>query len=267
MQSSDGHAHCEATQHTGAGADHPSATEWICSFQVQGEPNSASDKAGAQKPKSISNPLVAWARQWIGVKFLGDPTAVFAFFVALFTLALVIIGKWQADRLRETVEHARTSSEHELRAYVAVAPMGVAQLIGRTDAIGQVQLSNVGHLPARKVSLSVRMEVSPRTRAEFEVIGDTDQRDRVIQAGGDMRQGSRDYIDIRSMIAMKQPVFVWGVAYYDDGFGKRRFTRFCHRYGVSSHNRGVTWSTKPSKTRLVFDADKARYHTEGNDAD
>ena len=61
-------------------------------------------------------------------------------------------------------------------------------------------------------------------------------------------------------------VFVWGIAHYDDGYGCRRFTRFCHRYAAASHNREVIHRRLVPKTVTIIDADKARYHTEGNDA-
>jgi hypothetical protein len=83
--------------------------------------------------------------------------------------------------------HAQETSRRELRAYIAVAPMGVAQLIGREQAIGQVQLYNVGKLPARNVDLYVRMALDERLRTEFQVSGDEIKFDRVIQPGHYMR--------------------------------------------------------------------------------
>ena len=29
-------------------------------------------------------------------------------------------------------------------------------------------------------------------------------------------------------------LFVWGLVRYDDGFGYRRFNRFCHRYNLAA---------------------------------
>lgn len=180
-------------------------------------------------------------------------------------LVLFTGGLWLATR--RLVADARKSSERELRAYIAVAPMGIAQLIGRTDSIGQVQLRNVGKLPAHRVFLSVHMAVTDdRDRTEFPVPPD-DPMERAVQPGADMRQGSEDYIAVSKIIGGGGNVFVWGVVWYDDGYGERRFTRFCHRYSVSSHNRRIKWTVAPDKTRLILDADKARYHPSGNDSD
>lgn len=201
-------------------------------------------------------------------------------FTGILTVATALLGGatcWLAVSTKRlwrstdvAIEDARKSSERELRAYIAVAPMGVAQLIGRKDAIGQVELRNVGRLPARRVFLTVHMEIDKRIRNSFPV-PDDDPAERAVQPGADMHQGSKKYIAIPSIVSAKPEdelhVFVWGIVHYDDGYDCRRFTRFCHRYNVASHNRGVDWKLAAKKTRLVIDADKARYHTYGNDAD
>lgn len=188
--------------------------------------------------------------------------------LATASLAFSTKRLWQSTDV--AIDDARRSSERELRAYIAVAPMGVAQLIGRKEAIGQVELRNVGRLPARRVFLTVHMEIGKRTRMSFAVPGD-DPAERAVQPGAEMRQGSKKYIAIPNIVGAKpedeRHVFVWGIVHYDDGYGCRRFTRFCHRYNVASHNRGVNWKLAASKTRLIIDPDKARYHTHGNDAD
>ena len=82
-----------------------------------------------------------------------------------------------------------------------------------------------------------------------------------------MRQGSLQTIPASQICNSGKYVFVWGVVYYHDGFGTRRFTRFCHRYATASYDRSVNWKAKTFRTRCILDGDKARYHTEGNEAD
>jgi hypothetical protein len=55
-------------------------------------------------------------------------------------------------------------------------------------------------------------------------------------------------------------LYVWGAASYRDGFGKRRFTRFCHRYNC------VNFTQHPQLGGIAIDAVHARYHRLGNDA-
>jgi hypothetical protein len=83
-----------------------------------------------------------------------------------------------------------------------------------------------------------------------------------------MRQGSKDTIKVAGIIENSEKyVFVWGITYYDDGYGVRRFTRFCHRYAVAGYNRGSNWNTLAGETQCIISADKARYHETGNEAD
>lgn len=72
-------------------------------------------------PSSNHGPSVLWQKLWT------DPNATFAGAVAVFTLALVIVGAWQARRLRQTVEatekavaETRRIGEAEVRAYVHI---------------------------------------------------------------------------------------------------------------------------------------------------
>jgi hypothetical protein len=51
-------------------------------------------------------------------------------------------------------------------------------------------------------------------------------------------------------------LYVWGVVRYKDGFGKPRFTKFCHRYNMNA------------EANLSIRRDDARHHEYGsNDAD
>ena len=56
-------------------------------------------------------------------------------------------------------------------------------------------------------------------------------------------------------------IYVWGQLRYDDGFGERRFTNYCHRY-----NRETLRQLKGS-TQHGIPAIYARFHESCNDAD
>jgi hypothetical protein len=58
--------------------------------------------------------------------------------------------------------------------------------------------------------------------------------------------------------------FVWGIVYYDDGFGQKCFTRFCHRYNAECY-RHIREGFFIGKWGLVSEG--AKYHQWGNEAD
>ncbi|MBZ9733910.1 hypothetical protein LB534_09855 [Mesorhizobium sp. CA18] len=114
---------------------------------------------------------------------------------------------------------AKDASEKELRAYLAVAPKGVNQLIGTQDVMGHIEVRNVGRLPAHKVVIHVRMGLFNGRildLAELPVVNDlTDSElapvDRVVQPGDNPAQGSKD----RQPLVFITPdnwefVYVWG---------------------------------------------------------
>ena len=170
---------------------------------------------------------------------------------------------------------ARTTAKRELRAYLSAIPAGIDQLIGELDGLGIVAIRNVGHLPAKNVAVHVFMKLSGGRDENFPVPEDNEIVKRAILPDAEMRQGSRDHIPVTELCTSGGYVYVWGVTYYDDGYKCRRTTRFCHRYATSAHNLEVLASLNREalgrvsvpKTRRIIDADKARYHTEGNDAD
>ena len=55
-------------------------------------------------------------------------------------------------------------------------------------------------------------------------------------------------------------LYVWGLASYRDGFGRKRKTKFCHCYN---------WGARevPAGGGTHIRADHARYHDFGNEAD
>ena len=205
---------------------------------------------------------------------------VSALSVGIATVAVVLVYRTlrEAKRTTEAAIAASTSAEEsvgvtretaqlELRAYLSAEPAGINQLIGRDEGMGHVFVRNVGKLPARNVRVEVLMKISDGREADFPTSSDDETVNRVIQPSAGMGQGSRHIFPVEDLCVAGKFVFVWGVAYYDDGYECRRVTRFCHRYAAASHDREVIRPSRMPKTLTIIDADKARYHTEGNDAD
>jgi hypothetical protein len=175
------------------------------------------------------------------------------------------------------------SAALELRAYLSVLPGGINQLIRSHFAMGHVLVRNVGKLPARNVWVEVSMRIddrddlggaSLRDDVMYSVSVDPKEFDpnfsvdRAIQPGTEMRQGSAEKDEIHILDIENQPprhIYVWGVAYYDDG-SKRRFTRFRHRYAIASRVRRDDWGHLSDTTREIITVDKARFHPFGNSA-
>ncbi|MES0046760.1 hypothetical protein [Mesorhizobium sp. M0053] len=170
---------------------------------------------------------------------------------------------------------ARDTAKKELRAYLTVEPDGINQLIGRMEVIGQVRLRNVGRLPARNVTLIVKMKLSalseedPRNRTkDFDASEDrTTYSDRVVNPGGDMLQGSEDNPPIAALAVEHYNMYVFGIAKYDNGYGDACWTRFCHRYSTDGRLKGLEMIDPPNATRSVIGREKARYHNYGNSAE
>ncbi|MER9354179.1 hypothetical protein NKJ86_09025 [Mesorhizobium sp. M0025] len=174
----------------------------------------------------------------------------------------------------KALTQAEGISKLELRAYLTVEPDGVDQLIGRAEVIGKVRLRNVGRLPARKVTLVVRMirshgveMIASRRQSNFSFPHPSIYSDRVVQPDGEMQQGSEDYLAISDLCLPHHNVYVYGIAIYENGYGAQCFTRFCHRYSTDGRVRGINWKTLTTKSRTFIDTDKARYHAYGNSAE
>ncbi len=122
------------------------------------------------------------------------------------------------------------SAERQDRAYLTVEPGGINRT--KSDrAVGDVIVRNVGRIPAKNVKTYVRIK-SAHSKDVGKLGWPTDgvDSDRAIQPGGEMRRSSTGTTAIKNIDDPKVYVYVWGIVNYDDGFGRNRFTRFCHRY-------------------------------------
>jgi hypothetical protein len=177
-----------------------------------------------------------------------DPVSFYTAVLALSTIALWIVT-WQGIR--------RQSKDTRIlqRAYVSVEPGGLTEHRDRDDRLHTtVIFRNVGHLPAR----NVRWYGTFGTPSE--IVNNTFPTKEPFEGQIVLPPGttSTHHVGIVFIDRLQNNLFVWGIVTYDDGFGKQRFTRFCHVY-----------FTKNIIKRLgeMLPAENARLHEYGNDAD
>jgi hypothetical protein len=124
-------------------------------------------------------------------------------------------------------------------------------------ALAHVEFKNVGHLPASQVKSLLKITASDDGDWSPPRVDDKDLR----PAGGlpigiGVTTGSHG-------IGVPQPwtkyLYAWGRVTYVDGFGKARWTNFCHRYNTE---------VKETVTggRLLIRKEYGRHHENGNDA-
>lgn len=190
------------------------------------------------------------------------------FWATLASVAVAGVALWG---LIAQLRNNRRSAEQQLRAYLAIKPLGIVKLIGSRHVLGQVLLKNVGSTLAKNVSLEVHAALDTfKGRESFPVGGDTKEVPRALQPGDEMPQGSKNTILMNDIQAAENYIYIWGVAHYDDGFSNRRFTRFCHRYACASHDRDAYRKAGAKGVRealILISPDKARLNDTGNDAD
>lgn len=228
--------------------------------------------------------MAEWARfmVWVtlGGVFVTGAGVVLVFFTLGYTRDAAKYAKSAADAAWETVSEARSAADatrnaaarvddntmRELRAYISVEPGGIERLIDKYDAIGQVLVHNVGKLPASNVFVEVLARMADERLEHFPVSADTKKSERVIHPGAMVPQGSSEYLPGTKIKDSGKYAYVWGIVYYNDGYGTRRYTHFCHRYPTEALNSNQ-WNSTFGTTKVMIDAKKARYHTCGNDAD
>jgi hypothetical protein len=192
-----------------------------------------------------------------------DPVAYFTLWLVGFTgvLAVSTIGLWIVT-WRSGVRQTR-DTEILQRAYISAIPMGIEPYkttMGRFGA--NVAFHNVGNLPATEVSWFVCRRFSRKDNpTHFPTPEKRLEGNNIIPPKTQALKGSRGISSVR-LVKFKQGMdwrnrflYVWGMVKYKDGFGKTRFTKFCHRYNVAA------------EVDLRINASDARYHEYGNDGD
>jgi hypothetical protein len=156
------------------------------------------------------------------------------------------------------------------RAYIAVEPLGIHQMSSGDRLIGHIGIKNAGNLPTRSLGWFIDIKFSDDGDEHSFPVGNPDGN-IVITPGTISTRGSSQGILVQALLtacgadtnkgreAEKQTyVYVWGIVRYEDGFRRKRFTKFCHRYNWVMRDKGVTYE---------ISKEFARYHEYGNDAD
>ena len=233
------------------------------------DPQSYREEWRSERNLEAQRDMAEWAFLMIVVSGLSVlVTGVGVVYVARTLEATRAAVKEAADgtaAAKAMVDLSRENATRELRAYLSVEPGGINQLRGTTDAVGHIIVRNVGKLPAQGVYAVSRIGAVNRRGISLIVNADEAQPERVIQPGAAMIQGSSDFMTADAFREPAQYFYVWGVIYYWDGFGERRFTKFCHRYNAEARSGKIDIERRTK--RCLIDPSEARYHEDGNDAD
>jgi hypothetical protein len=150
------------------------------------------------------------------------------------------------------------------RAYIAVEPMGLRPYGADGQVIAHYKVRNAGRLPAKNIRWFAYVRMDDNKEANHFPIDESDlYGDNVLAAGATMTHGT-DRLPMKA-----QHIYVWGIIRYDDGFGKERFTKFCHRYNTDAREilpSGQATVTQATVREFV-PAHTGRHHGYGNSTD
>lgn len=174
-----------------------------------------------QQPLTVEDHLRRFA--W---RFVRDP-------IADLTMFLFAIGYFQFRLLRKT-------AQRQLRAYVSVNIKTLRLSVSGEGAEAEIELKNGGQTPAYKCCHAGNIVILSDDAAEREFTR-TDRRAELGRASPFTLQidgtatGSvpaHKFLgndDLVAFSAGDRSLYVFGVVFYEDTFGKKRHTRFCYR--------------------------------------
>lgn len=217
-------------------------------------------------PKDCTTNHIILFALWKTLKFLNDISNAI---IAIATVILALLTRTLARVGRIQIEDTRILQ----RAYLAVDGGGISPL--DMESVAHIGVRNVGNLSAREVSWFIDFAIDPNGRRGNFPIDETKFYGRNIVPPGTVMMRSKNCVfdDRQNIMLIEEGMahfYVWGEIRYLDGFGKRRFTRFCHRYGKRGLVQHLTDSPPPTAQTIVgqeITAESMRYHQFGNDAD
>jgi hypothetical protein len=243
---------------------------------IAGALKAANAREGSrQKAKDASDSLQSQRDMdaWAGRMFAVGAGELVITFLGVVLVGLTLSATSRAANAAEaTLTEIKGNARKELRAYLSVEPDGINAFItsGEKRCIGHVMIRNVGKLPAKNVFALVDVTLNNSRDFSPSLIPDNHSIERSIQPDAYMRQGSKHQPPVGEVRRSEIYSFVWGTVWYDDGYGERRYTRFCHRYHGASHspdeNQDIGGLQTPVTPPTIIKSDKARYHEHGNDS-
>lgn len=134
--------------------------------------------------------------------------------------------------------------------------------------IGRVIFENTGRLPAMRFRW--RIKICPHTGGDFiapKISSEDLEANAVVPVGAKWTMGSGACTP-RPEHAWEY-VYVWSRVEYTDGFGRSRFTNFCHRYSWAVRKRTIAmWADQPGSSVIdQVSASDGRFHKNGNESD
>jgi hypothetical protein len=184
-------------------------------------------------------------------------SAIATIFIAIFTYTLrtatVDLGERQSKEMK-ILE----------RAHLIVEGDGISPF-SAPWSVAHYTIQNVGRMPARDVQwvIEAKMSYNP-TRDSFRIDWNRRSGKWVVAPGVDMKRRYEFELTARDVADFctddSYILYVWGKVQYTDGFGKIRWTKFCHRYGLGVNVRTELKQSKITRARMA-------YHQHGNDTD
>jgi hypothetical protein len=174
--------------------------------------------------------LIPTARHWLHRAFR-DPVAGFTGLLFISTVLL-----WLATE--RTIEHARGASKRELRAYVSAEIGGLTQHGPKQSPSANVKFSNHGKTPAINVSRHGYMLLVDKSINEIEApkVADIVPTDQTLGPSATIGMNIKNVFSMTTQGAADfgtgdiVQIVVVGIVSYDDVFGDRHYTSFCHSY-------------------------------------
>jgi hypothetical protein len=161
-----------------------------------------------------------------------------------------------AAATRASVELAERTAEHQLRAYLGVASAKIISSDGGTTFVIEVEITNSGQTPARRVTHGIvaEIQIQHEPPASFQAAE---------RASGERVMVPNARFTLKRDIAIGGPsgaatirngqrtIFAWGRVDYIDAFGQSQHFEFRYRNGrtVSAHVGGIMstvgWEMEP----------------------
>jgi hypothetical protein len=193
--------------------------------------------------------LLLQAADWAAIA-----SAMATVVIAVFTIVLAWVGRRQIADTRILQ-----------RAYLTVEPKGV-EWHSSGLLVGQVAFKNIGKLPATEFASVVNKIVVRNAEWVTPVLTNAALPRRspgLVPIGGEVFQGSKGITPqevAEAQVDGEKYLYVWGRAKFKNGFNRKRYINFCHRYPLERMD------PEPQGLGYSISGKFARHHEYGNNA-